>query len=230
MAMRILLIEDDEPIADFVCRGLREAGLDIDSIADGAEGLRWAMSEDYDLLILDIMLPGLDGYEICRALRLRRKSIPILMLTARDAIEDRVKGLNVGADDYLPKPFDFSELLARVRALLRRDKLNKGGLIRISDLEIDTFKRRVTRGQQEIALTPREFSLLEALARSEGQVLTREMITERVWRNDMSFSNTVDVHIGMLRKKIDADHEVKLVHTVHRLGYMLRDPDKAEEV
>lgn len=228
--MRILLIEDDEPIADFVCRGLREAGLDIESIADGAEGLRWAMSDTYDLLILDIMLPGLDGFEICRALRLRRKSIPILMLTARDAIEDRVKGLNVGADDYLPKPFDFSELLARVRALLRRDKLNKGGVIRISDLEIDTFKRRVTRGQQEIALTPREFSLLEALARSEGQVLTREMITERVWRNDMSFSNTVDVHIGMLRKKIDADHDVKLVQTVHRLGYMLRDPDKAEEV
>jgi len=176
------------------------------------------------------MLPGLDGYEICRALRLRRKSMPILMLTARDAIEDRVKGLNVGADDYLPKPFDFSELLARVRALLRRDKLNKGGLIRISDLEIDTFKRRVTRANQEITLTPREFSLLEALARSEGQVLTREMITERVWRNDMSYSNTVDVHIGMLRKKIDADHEIKLVHTVHRLGYMLRDPDKAEEV
>jgi two-component system copper resistance phosphate regulon response regulator CusR len=229
MAMRILLIEDDEPIADFVCRGLREADLDIDVVADGAEGLRWAMSDEYDLLILDIMLPGLDGYEICRALRLRRKSIPILMLTARDAVEDRVKGLNVGADDYLPKPFDFSELLARVRALLRRDKLNKGGIIRISDLEIDTFKRRVTRAQQEINLSPREFSLLEALARSEGQVLTREMITERVWRNDMSYSNTVDVHIGMLRKKIDADHEVKLLHTVHRLGYMLRDPDKAEE-
>jgi len=228
--MRILFIEDDAPIADFVCRGLREAGLDIESTADGAEGLRWAMTDAYDLLILDIMLPGLDGYEICRALRLRRKSMPILMLTARDAIEDRVKGLNVGADDYLPKPFDFSELLARVRALLRRDKLNKGGLIRISDLEIDTFKRRVTRANQEITLTPREFSLLEALARSEGQVLTREMITERVWRNDMSYSNTVDVHIGMLRKKIDADHEIKLVHTVHRLGYMLRDPDKAEEV
>lgn len=227
--MRILLIEDDHLIAEFVARGLREADLDIESVSDGTEGMRRATTEPFDLIILDLMLPGTDGWAICRAVRLRRNPVPILMLTARDAIEDRVRGLNVGADDYLPKPFDFSELLARVRALLRRDKLHKGGHIRIADLEIDTMRRSVTRAGQEVFLTPREFSLLEALARSEGQVLTREMITERVWRNDMSFSNTVDVHIGMLRKKIDADHGVKLVHTVHRIGYMLRDPDMLEE-
>jgi len=227
--MRILLIEDDPAISDFVGRGLREADLDVEIIADGTEGLRLATMDSFDLIILDVMLPGTDGWTICRAVRLRRNPVPILMLTARDAIEDRVRGLNVGADDYLPKPFDFSELLARVRALLRRDKLHKGGQIRIADLEIDSLKRQVTRGDQEILLTPREFTLLEALARSEGQVLTREMITERVWRNDMSYSNTVDVHIGMLRKKIDADFTKKLLHTIHRIGYMLRDPDAAEE-
>ncbi|HLJ56099.1 MAG TPA: response regulator transcription factor [Chthonomonadaceae bacterium] len=228
--MRILLIEDDQPIAEFVSRGLQEADLDIECVTDGTEGLRLATIEQFDLIILDLMLPGTDGWEICRAVRLRRNPVPILMLTARDAVEDRVRGLNVGADDYLPKPFDFSELLARVRALLRRDKLHKGGRIQIADLVIDSMRRSVTRAGHEVVLTPREFSLLEALARSEGEVLTREMITERVWRNDMSFSNTVDVHIGSLRKKIDADHPKKLLHTIHRIGYMLRDPDAVEEI
>jgi DNA-binding response OmpR family regulator len=226
--MRILLIEDDELIAEFVRRGLTEAGLDIEHSADGSEGLHRAASEAFDLIILDLMLPGTDGWTICKSIRLRRNPVPILMLTARDAVEDRVRGLDAGADDYLPKPFDFSELLARVRALLRRDKIHKGIVIRIADLEIDTLRRRVVRGDTELVLTPREFSLLEALARSEGQVLTREMITERVWRNDMSYSNTVDVHIGMLRKKIDADRAVKLLHTVHRMGYVLRDPEKPD--
>lgn len=227
--MKILLIEDDNLIAEFITRGLREANLDVEWIADGAAGLTCAATQAFDMIILDVMLPGTDGWEICSALRRRRNPVPILMLTARDAVEDRVRGLNAGADDYLPKPFDFSELLARVRALLRRDKLHKGDVIRIADLEIDVYRRQVIRADQEVTLTPREFSLLEALARSEGQVLTREMITERVWRNDMSYSNTVDVHIGMLRKKIDADHPVKLLHTVHRVGYMLRDPAATEE-
>jgi two-component system copper resistance phosphate regulon response regulator CusR len=226
--MKILLIEDDELIAELVTRGLTEADLEVEAESDGTEGLRRATSESFDLIILDLMLPGTDGWAICKALRLRRNPVPILMLTARDSVEDRVRGLNAGADDYLPKPFDFTELVARVRALLRRDKMHKGSVIQIADLEIDTQTRRVSRGDREVVLTPREFSLLEALARSEGQVLTREMITERVWRNDMSYSNTVDVHIGMLRKKIDAGHPLKLVHTVHRLGYTLRDPSNEE--
>ncbi|HEX5323048.1 MAG TPA: response regulator transcription factor, partial [Capsulimonadaceae bacterium] len=172
----------------------------------------------------DVMLPGMDGFRICEELRERGVASPILMLTARDAVRDRVHGLQIGADDYLPKPFDFAELVARVQALLRRDRLHKTRQIKIADLEIDTRARRVMRGGQEVALTPREYALLEALASHEAQVLTREVIQERVWLDEESSSNTVDVYIGSLRKKIDAGHEVKLIQTVHGVGYTLKAP------
>jgi two-component system copper resistance phosphate regulon response regulator CusR len=168
------------------------------------------------------MLPGIDGVKICEALREDHDRVPIMMLTARDSVADRVRGLEMGADDYLTKPFDFSELLARIHALLRRDKAHRTRVVRIADLEIDTRLRRVTRSGQEISLTPREYTLLEALAMREGEILTRDVIQEQIWMDDESYSNTVDVRIGQLRKKIDAGAAVKLIHTVHGLGYTLR--------
>ena len=224
--MRLLLIEDDEIIAELVRSGLEEARFHVDVASDGERGLQLAQGGEYGLVILDLMLPGRDGMQVCQGLRNRRNTVPILMLTARDAVEDRVKGLEAGADDYLPKPFDFTELLARVRALLRRDKIHKTGVIRVADLEIDTTAARVRRAGQEVHLTPREYSLLEALALNEGRVLTRDVIQDRVWMDDESASNTVNVHVALLRKKIDADHPIKLIHTVHGFGYMLRAPDQ----
>jgi DNA-binding response OmpR family regulator len=223
--MRILLIEDDEVIAERIKAGLEKARFTVDLADDGEAGLQMAREGPYSLLILDLMLPGRDGWSICEALRIRRNPVPILMLTARGNVEDRVRGLNTGADDYLPKPFDFTELLARVRALLRRDQLHKSNLIEIADLQIDSASRHVRRGGQELTLTPREYSLLEALARHEGRPLTREHILERIWGDDESYSNTVSFHVASLRKKIDADHAVKLIHTVHGVGYVLRAPE-----
>ncbi len=222
---RILLVEDDEVIAEVVKQGLEEARFSVDVAADGDEGLERALAGDYQLFILDVMLPGRDGFALCREIRQRRIAAPVLMVTARDAVPDRVQGLELGADDYLSKPFDFTELLARVRALLRRDRVHKGRVIKVADLEIDTATHQVTRAGQDIRLTPREFQLLEALAANEGRVLTREVIQERVWLDEEAYSNTVDVHITFLRKKIDAGFEPKLIHTVHRLGYTLRVPD-----
>jgi DNA-binding response OmpR family regulator len=226
--VRILIIEDETAIATVLRRGLEQARYDVDAAADGETGLQMALEGDYALVILDLMLPGRDGWSVCETLRARRRPVPILMLTARDAVRDRVRGLELGADDYLPKPFDFAELLARVRALLRRDKVVKSGVIRVADLEIDTAAARVSRAGQEVHLTRREYTLLEALAANEGRVLTRELIQERVWMDEESYSNTVDVHIGTLRKKIDAGHAVRLIHTVHGLGYSLRAPEQAE--
>ena len=224
--MRILVVEDEESIARVVQRGLQEERYEVDVAHDGTEGLHLATERAYALIVLDLMLPGVDGWQICKELRSRRDTTPILMLTARDAVSDRVKGLETGADDYLPKPFDFTELLARVRALLRRDKVHKSRVIKIADLEIDTGAHRVTRAGQEIALTPREYSLLEALAANEGRVLTREVIQERVWMDEESYSNTVDVHIGTLRRKIDSGHPVRLIQTVHGFGYTLKVPER----
>lgn len=226
--MKVLLIEDDEVIAAAIRQGLEEAHHSVDWADDGARGLRMAIDTEYTLIVLDVMLPGRDGWEICRAIRARRDTTPILMLTARDAVEDRVKGLEIGADDYLPKPFDFTELLARVHALHRRDAVHKGRVFQIADLQIDTKQRRVRRDGQDVSLTPREYSLFEALAMREGQVLTRELILEHVWMNEESLPNTVDVYVAMLRRKIDAGRTEKLIRTVHGLGYSLRGPRDLE--
>ena len=222
--MKILLVEDEGPIADVVRQGLEGAGYTVDVAADGHAGLALAEDKLYGLIILDVMLPKLDGWGVCAALREARSATPILMLTARDSVQDRVRGLELGADDYLPKPFDFTELLARVRALLRRDRLHKSRVIHIADLEIDTATRLVRRAGKEITLTRREYDLLEALAGHEGQVLTREVIQERVWLDEESYSNTVDVYVGLLRRKIDAGQAARLIQTVHGVGYVLRVP------
>jgi two-component system copper resistance phosphate regulon response regulator CusR len=227
--MRILLIEDEVALGAVIQRGLETERCHVDWAQDGCVGLEQALEGDYDLLILDLMLPGRDGWSICEALRARRKPVPILMLTARAEVDERVRGLELGADDYLTKPFAFKELRARVHALVRRAHVNKAQVIRIADLAIDTTLRRVSRGEREIGLTPREYDLLEALARREGQILTRELIQERVWGDLDSYSNTVEVHIGALRRKIDAGHVVKLIHTIHRQGYVLRSPEEGSE-
>lgn len=223
--MRILVVEDDPVIAELLQSGLEEAHFDVHLARDGDSGLRAAREGGYGLILLDLMLPGVDGWTICRTLRERRDPTPILMVTARDSVDDRIKGLEGGADDYLPKPFNFQELLARVRALLRRDKMHKLRVIRVADLELDTASRRVKRSGKEVHLTPREFTLLEALVSHEGRVVTREMIQEVVWSDDRNFTTSLTVHMANLRRKVDADHPVKLIHTVYGLGYTLRDPD-----
>jgi len=228
--LRLLLIEDDEMIQEVVSRGLEEEqGYEVDTAGDGPTGLRMALDEDYALIILDLMLPGLNGLRICEEIRNRRISTPILMLTARDAVGDRVKGLETGADDYLPKPFDFRELRARVHALLRRDKTNKARVLHIGPLVMDTGNHTVMCREEELVLTPREYSLLEALALSEGRVMTRDAIMYRVWGNYDATSNTVDVYIRMLRKKLEEAGLPKLINTVHGLGYMLKAPKRGED-
>ena len=223
--MKVLVIEDDAGIGKIVRRGLEGANFQVDWALDGATGFNLALENSYSVIILDLMLPKMDGWRVCEELRSQRNRTPVLMLTARDAVEDRVRGLDLGADDYLPKPFDFTELVARVRALMRRDKIHRTRMIRVGDLEIDTAQRRVSRAGRIIGLSHREYELLESLAANEGRVLTREAIQERVWMAENSFSNTVDVYIRMLRKKIDAGYPVKMIQTVHGVGYTLRLPD-----
>lgn len=216
------MVEDDTVIASQLSLALEREGFRPDVARDGDQGLQMAQEGSYALLILDVMLPKRDGWSVCEELRKGRSTLPILMLTARDAVEDRIKGLSGGADDYLPKPFDIRELMARIQALLRRDKVHRTGIIRIGDLELDSHAHTVTRGGTEIELTPREFSLLESLARNEGRTLTRQAILERVWDNEDSLENTVNFHVASLRKKIDSGFETKLIHTVHGIGYVLR--------
>jgi len=223
--MKILLVEDEPGIASMIEEMLVGAGFTVDVSADGESGLQNALENMYHLVILDVMLPKRDGWSVCEQIRAHRNTVPVLMLTARDTVHDKVRGLDCGADDYLPKPFDFREFMARVRALLRRDKVHRGKVIRVADLEIDNEEHRVRRAGVEIHLSHREYELLRALASREGTVLTREVIQERVWMNEEAFSNTVNVYIGMLRKKIDANHDVKLIHTVHGVGYSLHAPD-----
>jgi two-component system copper resistance phosphate regulon response regulator CusR len=222
--MRVLLVEDDPGVASFVGRGLRDAGFAVDAAGHGDDGLRLAHVERYDLIVLDLMLPGRDGFDILRNLRERGLATPIICLTARDAIDDRVRGLDLGADDYLVKPFSFSELLARVRALLRRGPTLTGNPIVVGDLKVDVVARTVVRGPQRIELSAREFCLLEYLARHAGEVLSRSMILEAVW--DMHHdpqTNVVDVHINRLRKKVDYGFDRPLIHTVRGAGYVLRE-------
>jgi two-component system copper resistance phosphate regulon response regulator CusR len=218
------LVEDDLVIAEQISRTLERERFKVDVVRDGVEAEGRAYDSGYNLIILDVMLPGRDGWTICSNLRSHRVRTPILMLTARDSIEDRIKGLEGGADDYLPKPFDIRELLARMKALLRRDQVHKTGVLAIGDMELDTGARTVKRGGQLIHLTRREYDLLEALAKNEGRTLTREAILERVWNNEESQLNTVNFHVASLRKKVDADYEPKLIHTVHGIGYVMRAP------
>jgi DNA-binding response OmpR family regulator len=228
--MRILLIEDEIPIAAVVRKGLERAHYTVDVASDGEEGLRLATENRYNLILLDLMLPKRDGWSVCQALRARRDPTPILMLTARDAVAERVRGLEMGADDYLPKPFDFQELLARVRAQVRRDRVYRVGIQQVGELEIDTAAHRVTLRGEEISLTPREYDLLEALVAQEGRVLTREYILERVWAGESGAGpKNVDVYINLLRRKIDSGDSPRLIHTVHGVGYVLRRPNPGEE-
>ena len=223
--MRILLVEDEDGIAEAVRRGLEKSGYRVDVSASGEEGLAMLYEGAYALLILDVMLPDIDGCEVCHRLRRARCSTPVLMLTARDAVSDRVRGLESGADDYLIKPFDFSELLARVRALLRRDKVHRSRIVTVGDLVMDTTARRVTRAGRDVALSPREYALLETLALAEGRVLTREIIQETVWVDEDVFPNTVDAYIGHLRRKMDQGYSAKLIQTIHGVGYRIEAPN-----
>lgn len=226
--MRILVIEDDSGVASFVGRGLRDAGFSVDTAGNGDDGYAMAAAESYDLVVLDLMLPGRGGFNILRNLRERKITTPIICLTARDAIEDRVRGLDLGADDYLVKPFSFAELLARVRALLRRGSNVTENPIVVGDLKLDVVARTVTRDSRRIELSPREFGLLEYMARHAGQVLSRTMILEKVW--DMGHdpqTNVVDVHINRLRKKVDHGFALPLIHTVRGAGYVLREPQES---
>ncbi len=220
--MRILLVEDYEPLRNAVAQGLREAGFAVDATGDGEEGLWYGLSNDYDAMILDVMLPGMDGLTILQRLRQKHKNVPILILTARDGVQDRVRGLDSGADDYLVKPFAFEELLARIRALVRRGYGLKNPVLAVGDLEIDTTKRTVSREGIPLSLTAREYALLEYLALRAGTVVSRTEIWEHVYDfHSMAESNVVDVYIGYLRKKIERPDLPRLIHTRRGQGYML---------
>jgi len=224
--MKILIVEDEQKTGDYLKQGLSEAGFMVDLMRDGLDGLHQALTEDYDLLILDVMLPGLDGWQVLQQVRQEGKQMPVLFLTARDQIKDRVKGLELGADDYLVKPFAFSELLARVRTLLRRGKSKEPELLQAANLKLDLVRRRVTRAGKRIELTAKEFSLLELLLRRQGEVLPRSLIASQVW--DMNFdsdTNVIEVAIRRLRAKIDDNYEPKLIKTLRGMGYVLESPE-----
>lgn len=222
--MRLLIVEDDRKTGDYVRQGLAEAGFVVDLVRDGTDGLHQLMTADYDVAILDINLPGIDGRTILQRIREAGNQLPVLFLTARDHVEDRVQGLELGADDYLTKPFAFAELLARVRSLLRRGKSAEPEILRVADLELNLTRRRVTRARRRIDLTPKEFGLLELLLRRRGEVLPRSLIASQVW--DMNFdsdTNVIEVAIRRLRAKIDDGHETKLIKTVRGMGYVIED-------
>ncbi|MCC7327298.1 MAG: heavy metal response regulator transcription factor [Burkholderiales bacterium] len=226
--MKILIIEDEPKTGDYLKQGLTEAGFVVDLVRNGADGMHVAMTEDCDLIVLDVMLPGMDGWQVLQAIRAKGKELPVLFLTARDRVEERVKGLELGADDYLVKPFAFSELLARVRTLLRRGRTIDSAVLTAADLELDVLRRRATRARKQIELTAKEFALLELLLRRQGEVLPRALIASQVW--DMNFdsdTNAIDVAVRRLRAKIDDEFEPKLIRTVRGMGYVLEVPECA---
>lgn len=223
--MRILIVEDEPKTGEYLHKGLNESGFVTDLASDGVDGLQLALENEYDAIVLDVMLPKLNGWQVLERLRMQKKT-PVLFLTARDEVEDRVKGLELGADDYLVKPFAFTELVARLRSLLRRGAAREPDRLRVRDLEIDVLKRRVSRAGERIALTAKEFSLLHLLMKRTGEVLSRSMIASQVW--DMNFdsdTNVVDVAVRRLRAKVDDAHTKKLIHTVRGMGYVIEDRD-----
>jgi two-component system, OmpR family, copper resistance phosphate regulon response regulator CusR len=225
-SVKILIVEDEIKTGDYLQLGLQEAGFSVDLVRDGTDGLHLALTGDYDLMILDVMLPSLNGWQVLERMRYKGHELPVLFLTARDQVEDRVKGLELGADDYLVKPFAFSELLARVRTLLRRRRSREPDVLRMADMELDRLRRRASRAGRRIDLTAKEFALLELLLRRQGEVLPRSLIASQVW--DMNFdsdSNVVEVAMRRLRAKVDDPFEPKLIHTVRGMGYVLETRD-----
>jgi two-component system OmpR family response regulator len=224
--MRVLVVEDDQQIASFVTKGLKQSGFAVDHVSDGEEGLQMAEFNPYDIMVIDIMLPGLDGFSVIERLRSKGNTIPILVLSARGSLDDKLKGFQSGSDDYLTKPFSFSELQARLQALLRRTTRGQiKNVLEIGDLKMDLLSRKVSRGEREIELQPREFTLLEYLMRNSGNVVSKTMILEHVW--DYHFdpqTNVVDVLVHRLRTKIDKDFRIKLLHTIRGVGYVLKVP------
>jgi len=222
--MRILLVEDEIKIANFIERGLKEENYVVDVASGGEKAMFLAEINPYDLIILDIMLPQIDGITICRELRKKKINVPILMLTAKDRVRDKVLGLNSGADDYLAKPFDFEELSARISALLRRNRDDKTGILKVADLELEQLRHKVKRAGKEIQLSSKEFALLEYLMLNANHVVTRTAISEHVWHEDFdSLTNVIDVFISLLRNKIDKDFNKPLIHTIHGKGYTIRE-------
>jgi len=224
--MRILLAEDEKSLNRVITRRLGWEGYSVDSCFDGQEALDYLAAVDYDAVILDVMMPRVDGFEVLTQLRERGDDTPVLFLTARDSLADKIEGLDLGADDYLVKPFEFEELMARLRVLMRRKGASKTNTYICADLTVDTARHRVTRGETELALTAKEYALLEYLIRNKDLVLSREQIEENLWSGDYIVgSNVVDVYIRMLRKKVDADFEPKLIQTVRGYGYVLKEPE-----
>ncbi len=222
--MRILVVEDEKKVAAFIKRGLEEEGYQVDIASDGAEGIAMAGEGQYELLIMDVMLPRKDGLAVVRELRQADRRTPVLMLTARDTTDDIVAGLDAGSDDYLTKPFAFAELSARVRALTRRSVMERGAELCFADLRMDPVSHQVWRGEREIDLTAKEYGLLELLMRNPNTVLSRTVIAEQVWEHTFdTFTNIIDVYVNYLRKKVDKDQACKLIHTVRGQGYVLRD-------
>lgn len=222
--MRVLVVEDEKKVASFIKRGLEEENFSVDVAYDGEEGLDMAANNPYDVILMDLMLPKKDGLSVIRELRDRDIATPVLCLTAKDAVEDIVEGLETGSDDYLTKPFAFGELLARVKALLRRTSKDRGAEIFFADLRLDPVSHKVWRSDKEIDLTAKEYGLLEYFMRNPNEVLTRAMIAEHVWDYTFdSFTNIIDVYVNYLRKKVDRDYDTKLIHTVRGVGYVLKE-------
>lgn len=222
--MRILVVEDERKVASFIRKGLKEEGYAVDVAADGEKGDFLAACNDYDLILLDVLLPKIDGISLLKKIRLDSNPTPVILLTAKDTVDDKVSGLDAGADDYLTKPFAFAELLARIRSVLRKGNNPLPTMLRVADLSLDLLSHQVMRDGRGIELTAKEFALLEFLMHHAGTVVTRTMITEHVWDLHFdSFTNVVDVYINYLRRKIDDGHERKLIHTVHGRGYVLKE-------